>query len=187
MPTTLIITVPLDIVLIYHEKGSQFPLRGRECSSNQMPFIKKKFPKYNDFGSADLTAVYGKEELSQALHYTANTFATVYIENLGNLKFETHPLDGLPQFSSVNSILIDDFNADGNADAVLSGNLYQSEVETPRNDASYGVLLLGNGKGKFMSLFPYESGLFVKGDVKQAAILNSPFALKKTYGICQEQ
>ena len=169
----------LDIVLSYHEKGKVFPLRGRECSSNQMPFIKEKFPSYHDFGVADMPTVYGEENLENALHYSANTFATSYIENLGNLKFKTYELEGIAQFSSVNSILVEDFNGDGNLDALLSGNLYQSEVETPRNDAGYGVLLEGNGKGQFTSRFPNESGLFVKGDVKNAMIVNTPSSDRK--------
>jgi hypothetical protein len=163
----------LDIVLSYYEKGKVFPLRGRECSSNQMPFIKKKFPSYHDFGIADMPTVYGEENLENALKYSANTFATSYIENLGNLEFKTYELEGIAQFSSVNSIIVEDFNGDENLDVLLSGNLYQSEVETPRNDAGYGVLLEGNGKGQFTSRFPYESGLFVKGDVKNAIIVNT--------------
>ena len=164
----------LDIVFGYHEKGKVFPLRGRECSSNQMPFIKEKFPSYHEYGIADMPTVYGKENLENALHYSANTFATSYIENLGNLKFKTHELEGIAQFSSVNSILVEDFNGDGDLDALLSGNLYQSEVETPRNDAGYGVLLEGNGRGGFTSRLPNKSGLFVKGDVKNAVIVNTP-------------
>jgi hypothetical protein len=157
----------LDIVLGHHEEGKVYPLRGRQCSSEQMPFIKKKFPTYNEFARADLIKVYGSENLIASLHYQANIFSTVYIENLGDFNFKVKKLPQKVQFSSVNSIVIDDFNGDGNLDAVLGGNLYGSEVETPRNDASYGVALLGNGDGSFRALFPYESGLFVKGDVTQ--------------------
>lgn len=163
----------LDIVLSYQEKGVAYPLRGRECTSNQMPFIKEKFPSYHDFGIADLSTVYGAEELKKATHYKATTFATTYVENLGNFKFKTHMIEGPVQFSSVNSILIEDYDKDGNLDALLSGNLYQSEVETPRNDASYGVVLKGNGKGQFSTLYPSSSGLLVKGDVKNAGILRT--------------
>ena len=157
----------LDIVLGYHEEGKVYPLRGRQCSSDQMPFIKKKFPTYNEFGSADLTKVYGAESLQASLQYQANTFASVYIENQGDFTFLVKELPVPAQFSSVNGIAIDDVNADGHWDAVLAGNLYQAEVETPRNDASYGLTLFGHGDGTFRALFPYESGLFVKGDVKQ--------------------
>jgi enediyne biosynthesis protein E4 len=163
----------LDIVLGYHENGTVFPLRGRECSSNQMPFIKEKFPSYNEYGLADMSSVFGAEDLENSLHYAATTFATVYVENLGDFKFKPRKIEGIAQFSSVNSILIDDFNKDGNLDVVLSGNLYQAEIETPRNDAGFGVLLEGNGKGQFTSRFSNESGLFVKGDVKNATIINT--------------
>jgi|TARA_B110000902_G_scaffold74956_1_gene88761 hypothetical protein len=163
----------LDIVLGYNENNKTYPLRGRECSSNQMPFIKEKFPSYHEFGIADMTTVFGKENLESALYYSANTFATSYVENLGDLKFKVHKIDGIAQLSSVNSILVEDFNRDGNLDALLSGNLYQSEVETPRNDASYGVLLEGNGRGQFYTPLPNEIGLFVRGDVKHASIINT--------------
>ena len=31
-----------DIVLSYYNEGEQYPVRGRECSSQQIPSIKKK-------------------------------------------------------------------------------------------------------------------------------------------------
>jgi hypothetical protein len=60
----------------------------------------------------------------------------------------------------VNDIEIYDFNNDGNLDAVLGGNLLNSEVETPRSDACYGWLLLGDGKGKFEVQDYVQSGLY---------------------------
>jgi len=51
-------------------------------------------------------------------------------------------------------------------DIVLGGNLYGSEVETPRNDASLGLFLKGNGEGDFEAMSVYESGLQIKGEVR---------------------
>ena len=39
----------------------------------------------------------------------------------------------------VNQIVVKDFNNDTKLDIVIAGNLYSSEVETPRNDASNGL------------------------------------------------
>ncbi|WP_422361942.1 FG-GAP-like repeat-containing protein [Reichenbachiella sp.] len=156
----------LDIVLGYYNNGEEFPLRGRQCSSNQMPFIKKKFPTYHDFGSATIEEVYGSESLEGSTHYAATNFASSYIENLGNGQFAMKVLPIEAQFSSVNDFVVRDFNQDGNLDVVLAGNLYQSEVETPRNDAGYGLLLLGDGHGNFKTQPFSESGLFIKGDTK---------------------
>lgn len=156
-----------DIVLGYYNQGNLFPLRGRECTSNQMPFIKEKFPTYNSFGSANLTDVYTKEKLDQALHLKANMFSSVLLENLGGGKFKIHILPNQAQLSSINAIKIDDFDKDGYKDILVAGNLFQSEVETPRNDASIGLLLKGNGSSQFVPLPFNVSGVFLDGDVKK--------------------
>ena len=155
-----------DIVLGYYNNGDLFPLRGRECTSLQMPFIKEKFPTYEGFGSADLVQVYGQEKLEKALHAKAYTFASVFIENLGDGKFNIVELPKQAQLSSINDIHIDDFDDDGLKDILVAGNLYQSEVETPRNDASYGLLLKNNGGHSFVPVPAAKSGILIKGDVK---------------------
>lgn len=164
----------LDIVLGYYNEGKLFPLRGRECTSNQMPFVKKKFASYDAFGKATLNEVYGNENISNALHYNANTFATSYLENVNGQSFQIGPLHPMAQFSSVNAILIKDLDSDTNPDVILAGNMYGAEVETPRNDASYGLFLQGDGKGGFSHLPPKKSGLFVGGDVKRSAFIALP-------------
>lgn len=160
-----------DIVLGYYNNENLFPLRGRECSSNQMPFIKEKFPTYNDFGSAKLVDVYGKEKLDKALHLKAKTFASVYLENLGNGEFNSLQLPNQAQLSSINDILIIDYNNDDLKDILVAGNMYQSEVETTRNDASYGLLLKNKGKNDFKPITTLQSGIAIKGMVKGIKIL----------------
>ncbi|WP_242131570.1 VCBS repeat-containing protein [Aestuariivivens marinum] len=155
----------LDIVLSYYDMGKKYPLRGRSCSSQQMPFIKKKFPTYNAFGQATLKDIYG-ETLEQSLSYRANTFATSYVENLGEGVFKMVELPNEVQFSSVNDMLLEDVNDDGKRDIITIGNLYASEIETPRNDASHGLVLLGDGKGGFTTVASNKSGLFIDGDSK---------------------
>lgn len=156
----------LDIVLGYYNGGTLYPLRGRECSSNQMPFIKTKFPNYNSFGQASLKDVYAGLKFDDALHYAATTFATSYFENDGSGSFTVQALPAMAQLSSTNSIVLEDFDEDGKEDILLAGNLFGSEVETPRNDASTGALLLGDGSGNFQYVPAFESGLQLKGEVK---------------------
>ena len=47
-----------DIVLSYYNDGEQYPLRGRQCSSEQIPAIKMKFQDYDAFSIATLEDVY---------------------------------------------------------------------------------------------------------------------------------
>ncbi|CAL2091669.1 enediyne biosynthesis protein E4 [Tenacibaculum sp. 190524A05c] len=154
-----------DIVLSYYNKGKQYPVRGKQCSSEQISGIKKKFKSYDSFSKATLIDVYGKKNLEDALHYQVKSFASVYLENKGN-QFVLHKLPMEAQFSSIQQIITEDINNDGNMDAIIAGNLYNSEVETPRNDGSYGLVLKGNGKGEFEALSVEETGFYTSGDVK---------------------
>ena len=159
-----------DIVLGYEQDSTLYPLRGRECTSNQMPFVKKKFETYDAFAKASLQEVYG-EALDNSIHRAATNFASCILENRNNEQFEFKPLPNEVQISSTNKILPVDVNNDGKKDLILLGNLYGSEVETPRNDASYGHYLEGKGDGKFKILNSKESGLYVRGDVRGASII----------------
>ncbi|MEM6345921.1 MAG: VCBS repeat-containing protein [Bacteroidota bacterium] len=161
----------LDIVLGYQQDGEQFPLRGRQCSSEQIPAIEMKYKDYHSFAIATLPDVYGRKNLQNALQYHATTFSSVYIENRGKDQWLMKPLPNLSQISSVNDILVKDLDQDGALDLVLAGNLYAAEVETPRNDASVGLWLKGDGKGGFISIPADQSGLFLQGDVKSLAWL----------------
>lgn len=154
-----------DIVLSYYEDGEQYPLRGRQCSSQQVPGIKEKFKNYDEFSTATLIDVYGEKNLKNALHYQVKSFASIYLENTKD-GFKIHQLPMEAQFSSINQILVDDYDKDGNLDVLMAGNLYNSEVETPRNDASYGAFLKGNGKGAFQAISVAISGFYTSGDVK---------------------
>ncbi|WP_335682118.1 VCBS repeat-containing protein [Polaribacter sp. SA4-12] len=154
-----------DIVLSYYNEGKQYPVRGRSCSSQQIPGIKKKFKDYESFSEATLVDVFTDKALESSLHYQVKSFASIYLENK-NGKLIVHKLPQEVQVSSINEILVTDFDKDGNLDALIAGNLHMSEVETPRNDASYGTFLQGNGDGTFNALSRKESGFFASGDVK---------------------
>ncbi len=161
-----------DIVLGYYDDGNLYPLRGRECSSNQMPFIKKKFPTYHDFGSAKLTDVYGADKLDNSNHLAARTFESVILQNNGNGLFEVLPLPNEAQISSINGIIISDWDQDGLNDFVVAGNMHQSEVETPRNDAGVGLFFKGIGPMEFDVVPPYQSNLYLDGDVKAMNLIH---------------
>ena len=161
-----------DIVLGYYNYGKHYPVRGFSCSSQQVPKLKKEFKKYDVFASLEIDEVYGEENLDASLHYETNTFATSFIENLGGGKFKITQLPVESQFSSVNDMIIEDLNADGNLDILLVGNLYVSEIETTRNDAGKGLVLLGDGKNNFSPLTNQESGFFARGDAKKVKIVH---------------
>ena len=73
----------------------------------------------------------------------------------------------------INGIIARDFNADGNLDLLMAGNMYHTEVETPRYDAGVGVCLMGDGKGGFTSQLPSHTGFYAPGDVEDMQLLST--------------
>jgi len=160
-----------DIVLSYYNDGKQYPVRGRGCSSQQIPNIKKKFKDYESFSEATLVDVYTEKSLKESLHYKVKSFASIYLENK-NGKFIIHELPVEAQLTCINQIMVDDYDKDGKLDVLITGNMYNSEVETPRNDAGHGLFLKGDGKGKFKAVAASDSGFFTPGDVKNMEKIN---------------
>ncbi|WP_343487932.1 VCBS repeat-containing protein [Allomuricauda sp. d1] len=161
-----------DIVLGYYSDGVHYPLRGFSCSSEQVPMLKEEFKKYDVFAALDIEQAYGKANLENALHYQVDTFASHYVENLGGGTFKLTKLPHRAQFTNINDFLVRDFNNDGRLDALCIGNLFVSEIETPRNDAGIGTMLLGDRKGGFKALPYSESGFFASKDAKKIEQLN---------------
>ena len=160
-----------DIVLGYYNNNKHYPLRGFSCSAQQIPGLKKQIQKYDVFASLEIDQVYEDDSLQNALHYAADTFASSYIENLGNGSFRHVPLPNEAQLSNINDVLVWDSNKDGHLDFLAAGNLFVSEIETPRNDAGTGIVMLGNGKGGFTARTGSETGLFARGDAKKLAFV----------------
>lgn len=155
-----------DIVLGYYNFGELFPVRGKECSTQQVPNIKNITPSYHEFGNSTVLDIYGKDDLSSALHLTSYNFKSGVLKNNGGGDFEFKPFPDLAQLSSINDMLIKDVNNDGKTDVILAGNLFTSEIETPRNDAGYGLVLLNDDDFEFAPLNANKSGLFIPYDVK---------------------
>ncbi|MGX1929846.1 VCBS repeat-containing protein [Flagellimonas sp. 2504JD4-2] len=162
-----------DIVLSKKYNGTYVPVRGRECSSQQMPFIKDKFETYTEFANASLTDIYG-EKLNTSYENSITQFESILLINKGNLNFEKQTLPVNVQSYPLFDCSFIDLNKDGFEDVVTVGNIYGTEVETPRLDALSGVILLSNGKDGYQSVPQQESGLILDGNVKSIQLIEGP-------------
>ena len=99
------------------------------------------------------------------------------LNNKGN--FNSIDLPYQAQLSSINDILINDYTKDGINDILIVGNLFTSEIETPKNDAGNGLLLIGNGDGTFYSNTRTDTGFYAPSDAKKVISIN----LKEEQGI----
>ena len=159
-----------DVVFSKDYKGDLVPMRGRQCSSEQMPYISDKFKNYISFAEASLEDIIGEEKLSNALHYEVKDFHSICLINEGNGNFKKINLPIEAQFSPIMNFTEVDLNSDGTNEIIAVGNLYATEVETPRYDASIGVVLQFE-EGKFNVIPTSKTGLRVNGDSKDASLL----------------
>ena len=179
----------VDIILSYSQEGTYYPLRGRQCSAEQLPELEAKFPDYNEFAQASVYDVIGHDEAESSYERNAHTFANgVYLN--GDGKYQSMPFSNINQISSINTILVYDINQDGYNDILMAGNLYSSEVETPRNDASYGHILINQKDGTYNSLTAEQAAFFGEGEVKALKAIEvkgagNSFLVARNNGILQ--
>ena len=152
-----------DVVFAKFYKDGYVPLRGRECTSQQMPYVADKFKDYHSFASSKLIDILPEEKVDEAVVYEIKNFESIILINdNGTLVKKTLPIE--VQISPIKSILVLDINQDGNKDIVTVGNHYGVEVETTRYDAGFGAVLLGDGNNSFKYISPKESGFYVPHD-----------------------
>jgi hypothetical protein len=137
-----------DIALSKSYEGILFPIRGKECSSEQTPFLNDKIKTFSEFANSSLIDVYGEESIESALHLEASSFSSYYIQNNGNGNFEYNILPNKTQFGPTLDFEFLDLNRDGSVEVLGVGNIYDSEIETIRYDTSQGYALTRSNNNK---------------------------------------
>jgi enediyne biosynthesis protein E4 len=132
----------------------------------QLPFLKKKYLKYEDYKLQTVQDIFLPEALKAAVVLTATTFESVVLLSNGKKGFQVKALPREAQLTPTYSFLPHDFDGDGLTDLILGGNLYAVKPEVGRYDASQGLFLKGNGDGSFKSLRANESGIFLEGEIR---------------------
>jgi len=118
-----------DPVLSKAYKNHFVPVRGRECSSEQMPQIANKFQDFQSFANASIEEVLG-DAINDAYFREVKNFKSGICFNEGN-EFIFVPFTAQAQTSVVNSFIVDDFDGDGNVDIALAGNFLTPKLKRP--------------------------------------------------------
>lgn len=140
------------------------PYNAKDDMSKQLPMMQGRYTTFNEYATATFDNIFDADKRKLATEFTLNHNASVYVENLGNGKFKLKELPVYAQFAPINGTVVEDFDNDGNLDALLIGNNFGNELFVGRYDASNGLLLLGDGKGNFTPKL--NAGFAVTGDAK---------------------
>lgn len=157
-----------DIVLSKDKGDHELPVRGRECTSQQMPYIQDKFPTYQEFAEADLNEIYGKK-LDEAYHLQAHDFAHFVLLQGNNGKFTKKSMPNSTQRGPIMSM--QPITIDNETFVAFGGNFYPTEVETMRYDGSIGGLL--TWKDDALEVMPAtSSGIYLNNDIRNIAVVS---------------
>jgi hypothetical protein len=146
------------------ERNKSYPVGLRDNVLEQMPFLRKKFLRYISYSTAIMEDIFTPEQLQKASKFHADNMVSSIYRNEGNGKFKEQFLPGEAQLFPINSIQFSDANKDGIEDILLAGNNYATEVETGRNDAGIGLVLLGTGNQTYSAIEVLSSNFYIPGD-----------------------
>ena len=164
----------LEQILTSYKNGVSYPVAGRDELLKKIPSLRGKYPSYKDFGASRVEDIFPAADLSQAQVREAYTFASAVALNNGNGAFTLQPLPVEAQFAPIYASLAGDFDGDGKTDLLVGGNFYGVIPVLGRYDASYGLLLRGDGKGGFTAVDMAESNLVIDGQVRDMKMLRGP-------------
>ncbi|HKZ37353.1 MAG TPA: FG-GAP-like repeat-containing protein, partial [Chryseolinea sp.] len=164
-----------QIVCSYNGNES-FPLVLWHDLVTQLPNLKKKYLKYEDYKGKHIHELFTPQQLNESIRHSVNTLETCVFINDGEGRFSVKALPLEAQLSPVYGITVLDFNKDAIPDILLGGNLFEVKPEVGRYDASHGTLLLGNGDGTFKAIENNGIGLSLGGQVRDIV----PFKINST-------
>ena len=163
----------LEQIICSYNGSKSYPMILRHDLVAQIPSLKKSFLKYEDYKGKTIEDIFSSSELRKATVSYAYTLASSILLNNKNGTFKITQLPSPAQYSTTYGINADDFDGDGNVDVLIAGNFYQSKPEIGIYDASYGLVLKGDGRGGFTALSQQQSGISLRGQVRDVIKLKS--------------
>jgi hypothetical protein len=161
----------LEQILTVYKNGVSYPLAGRDELVRKIPALRNKYSSYKEFGTSRIEDIFPAADIKQAQVREADRFASAVALNNGNGTFTLRPLPTEAQLAPIYTSLAGDFDGDRKIDLLLAGNLYGVAPMLGRYDASYALMLRGDGQGSFSAVDMAQSNLVIDGQVRDMRLL----------------
>jgi hypothetical protein len=153
--------------------GKDMPVFLKREVTDQFPALKKQNLRHSSYAIKTVQELFAPELIQKARVKNFNYCSSIVALNNGHGGFTISPLPAQAQLSSVGAVCSTDLNGDHYPDLIIGGNLYNFQPQFGRLDGCCGLVLLNDGKAKFTSLPPQQSGMNLKGEVKAIAEITS--------------
>lgn len=155
-----------DRILSQTINGKDMPVFLKKDMEDQLPILKKQNLRHESFSKKSIQELFSQELIKKSVIREFNFTSSVIAINDGKGKFSIKILPERVQFSSINAIQPIDVNRDGFTDLVMGGNQFVFPPQFERLDASFGHVLLNDGKGDFKWQGSDISGLELRGQIR---------------------
>jgi len=155
----------VEQIFTQYDNGEEYPIVMLPDLIKQLPALKKKYVKHEAYKDQRIQDIFAEEVLANAIIGEAQMLSTaVFIQQNGLFEFQELPFAA--QISQVYASQIEDFNGDGISDLMIAGNQKRVKPELGSNNASYGLVLIGNSDGSFYPMTIEESGIIVAEETR---------------------
>ncbi len=156
----------LEQIITQSNNGKDYPLHQKKELTAQIVSLKKRTLKASEYAKKTIQELFPEQVINQAIVKQATISESVVAINEGGGKFTIKKLPSRTQLSCICSISCADINQDGHTDLIMGGNNFEFKPQYSRLDASYGEVLLGNGKMEFEWQDHTKSGFFIRDEIK---------------------
>ena len=158
-----------DIVRAHYEEeiGSYAPDLQLGALAQGIPVLSKYYKSHLKFGQQSVDQVFNELGVNPSYLEANWSQTTLFLNHNG--RYQAIPLPQEAQWSPVFGVVSGDFDGDGHFDLFLAQNNFQFESTTPRMDAGFGLICLGDGHGQFTAMPHFRSGIKILGEQRGAA------------------
>lgn len=146
--------------------GKDYPMHQKKELTGQIASLKKQSLKASEYAQKTVSELFPESVFKNTIIKRANTMESVIAINEGGGKFTIKKLPARVQLSCVCGISCADVDQDGNLDLIMGGNNFEFKPQYSRLDASYGHVLLGDGKLNFEWQNYDDSGFYIRDEIK---------------------
>jgi hypothetical protein len=150
--------------------NESYPLVLKHDLAMQIPTLRKKYLKYEDFQNEAIDDIFPPEAMQNAITKNAYEMSSSVLINNGS-SFTLQALPNEAQLTPIYAAASPKLHNDERLSLVLGGNFYYAKPEVGRYDAGYGIVLEQNQDKEFKFWHNGKFGLTLDKQVRHLKII----------------